>query len=192
MALPEKEFFAVYRGLAGGPVPRPGRPVARAGELLDRVLDHPRIRERLLHERVFRRWPEIVGEGMLDKCRPLRIKRYTLYLEVKNSSWAHQFIYLQEQIITRINRLAGVVLVTAIHCRVARGGRLGKTPGGRRETKSKGCRELFAVDEVAAWERPIRERVKDPELAALLCRMRRHCEARKRFLGSGRRQKKRS
>jgi len=187
----DKDFFAVYRGRAGGPPLRPGRPVARAGEVLGRVLDHPKVRERLLHDRIFRYWAKIVGEGMLDKCRPLKIKRHTLYLEVKNSSWAHQLIYLQEEIIERVNRLAGVILVNAIHCRVARGGRLGK-PEKRPQHSSgrKQCRELFAAEQVAAWERPIRDRVGNPELAEILCRMRRHCEARKRFFQARRARKK--
>jgi hypothetical protein len=187
----DKEFFAVYSGRAGGAPLRPGRRVARAGEVMDRVLDHPKIRERLLHDRVFRRWPQIVGPGMLDKCRPVKIKRHTLYLEVKNSSWAHQLIYLQEEIISRVNRLAGVALISAIHCRVARGGRLGRTSDkSSLRNRRPESRELFAADEIAAWEGPIRARVKDPELAELLCRMRRHCEARKRYLSPARRRGK--
>ncbi|NPA25709.1 MAG: DUF721 domain-containing protein [Deltaproteobacteria bacterium] len=165
-----------------GGVPR-NLPAVAVGELLEKVLDNPKVRERLLHDRVFSQWRRIVGPGLLDKCRPVRIKRHILYIEVKNSSWAHQLIYMQEEIINRVNRLVGVVLITGIHCRAVKGGKLASL--SERGEKNRGRPDfssLVSEAEEEEWRSQICARVSDRDLAELLLRMRCSCEGRRRFL----------
>lgn len=169
-------------GRKAGAAPR-NRPAVAVGELLDRVLDNPKVRERLLHDRVFSQWRRIVGPGLLDKCRPVRIKRHILYIEVKNSSWAHQLIYMQEEIVNRVNRLVGVVLIAGIHCRAVRGRKLAALSERDGENRRRpDFSSLVCEAEAEAWRRQIRERVSDHDLAELLLRMRCSCEGRRRFL----------
>jgi hypothetical protein len=149
------------------------RPVS-VGSLVEKVLSHPRLQRRFLQEKVFRDWEKVVGEGLLNKCRPLRIKGETLQLEVKSSAWAHQLIYEQEEIVSRVNALAGEMLVTGIHCRIARGGRL-PPPQSKAERVSAAPIDYAALvgeQERERWRREIAGRIKDPELAEILLRLR--------------------
>ncbi len=155
--------------------------------LVERVLNRPGLRTRYLREKLFRQWEKVVGAGLLDKCRPLKIRGGILYLEVKSNAWAHQLIYEQECIITRVNELVGELLVTGIHCRIARGGRLGELSA---QTAAAGAVPSpdYAVwvsdEERKRWEEELAARVGDPELRELLLHLRCRCVGRQRCFGA--------
>ncbi|HDS15770.1 MAG TPA: DUF721 domain-containing protein [Proteobacteria bacterium] len=153
------------------------------GTLVDGVLSSPKLKERLLHEDVFRQWRKVVGGGLVDKCQPVRIKHHTLYIEVKSSAWAHQLIYMQEEIIKRVNELVGKFLIATIHCRAVRTQdqfSIGARPAPREKPP---LAALVSEAEADAWRRETETRVKDPELVEVLCRMRRHAVFRQRLAG---------
>ncbi|MBN2706075.1 MAG: DUF721 domain-containing protein [Deltaproteobacteria bacterium] len=153
------------------------------GTLVEGVLSSPKLKERLLHEDVFRQWRKVVGGGLVDKCQPVRIKHHTLYIEVKSSAWAHQLIYMQEEIIKRVNELVGKLLIATIHCRAVRAKdpfSTGATPTLREKPY---LEALVSEVEQEAWRRETETRVKDPELVEVLCRMRRHAVFRQRLAG---------
>jgi len=151
-------------------------------EIIGGVLDVRPLKMRLLHEDIFRQWQKIVGKGLVDKCQPRRIKGHTLHLDVVSSSWAHQLIYLQEEIISRVNKLAGTLLIASIHCRAVK----------KRELKIVNgdggfAAQIFSVDlvseaETEKWQNEIAAEVKDPDLCRLLSRMRCHSEIKRRAL----------
>ncbi len=155
--------------------------VVAVGDVVGRVLDAPRLRERLLHEEIFRQWRKVVGGGLIDKCQPTKIKRHTLYIDVKSSSWAHQLIYLQEEIINRVNNLAGVTLIAAIHCRAVKAGQLKTVSGSAEKGEKLLSGSLVSEAEELVWRKETETSVKDPELLEIICRMRCHCEARRRL-----------
>lgn len=160
---------------------RRNQPVLAIGEVVGPILDTPKLRQRLLHEDIFRQWYKIVGSGLIDKCQPLHIKRNILYIAVKSSSWAHQLIYMQEEIINRVNELAGATLIASIHCRAVKG-KLLKTSGRAAETSKKlQLGSLVSEAEEMAWRKQTEILVKDTELVELICRMRCHCETRQRL-----------
>ncbi len=149
-------------------------------EIVGGVLDTRRLKMRLLHEDIFRQWQKIVGKGLVDKCQPSRIKGHTLHLDVTSSSWAHQLIYLQEEIISRVNKLAGTLLIASIHCRAVKKKELKIV---NPETKS--VDQVFPVGlvseaETRKWQSEIATQIKDPDLCALLSRMRCHSEIKRR------------
>ena len=170
----QPEFFSAKRS-------RRKQPVVAVGEVVGSILDTPKLRQRLLHEDIFRQWRKIVGGGLMDKCQPLRIKRNILYINVKNSSWAHQLIYMQEEIISRVNELAGVTLIASIHCRAVKAGQLKMVSG----TAGKGGKvqpcSLVTEAEELEWRKETETLVNDPELVEILCRLRCHCETRHRM-----------
>ena len=151
-------------------------------DLVGGVLDTRQLKMRLLHEDIFRQWRKVVGKGLLDKCQPRRIKGHTLHLDVVSSSWAHQLIYIQEEIINRVNRLAGTLLIASIHCRAVKRGKL-VVGSPTVETEAKVLpTSLVSEAEEQRWLREVEVTVKDPELCALLSQMRCHSEIRKRAL----------
>ena len=158
--------------------------VVAVGEIVGGLLDTPQLRERLLHEEIFRQWRKIVGGGLLDKCQPNRIKRNILYIDVKSSSWAHQLIYLQEEIISRVNSLAGMTLIAAIHCRAVKAGPFNNRQSvGREWCRNMLSGALVSEAEELVWREQTEAVVKDPELVEIICRMRLNCEARQRLWG---------
>lgn len=149
-------------------------------DIVGGVLDTRQLKMRLLHEDIFRQWQKIVGKGLVDKCQPRRIKGHTLHLDVSSSSWAHQLIYLQEEIISRVNRLAGTLLVASIHCRAVKKHELCKVNYDPEPATQILPDDLISEAETQKWQREIAAQVKDPELCALLSQMRCHSEIKRR------------
>ncbi len=179
------KFFrpTLTKGQKRGQKLRRKQKVVAVGDVVGGLLDTPQLRERLLHEEIFRQWRKIVGGGLLDKCQPTRIKRNILYIDVKSSSWAHQLIYLQEEIISRVNEFAGMTLIASIHCRAVKTGQL-KTASGSIARGAEILPEtLVSEAEEQTWRKQSEALVKDSELVDILCRMRLNCETRQRLWG---------
>ena len=149
-------------------------------EIVGGVLDTRRLKMRLLHEDIFRQWQKIVGKGLVDKCQPRRIKGHTLHLDVISSSWAHQLIYLQEEIISRVNKLSGTLLIASIHCRAVKKRELEIVNYELKPAIPVLPGNLVSEAETKKWQREIAAQVKDPDLCALLSRMRCHSEIKRR------------
>ena len=159
---------------------RRNKQAVAVAEIVGGVLDSRRLKMRLLHEDIFRQWQKIVGKGLVDKCQPRRIKGHTLHLDVSSSSWAHQLIYLQEEIISRVNKLAGTLLIASIHCRAVKKNELKKVDSDTGATVQVLRADLVSEAETRKWQSEIAAEVKDPDLCALLSRMRCHSEIKRR------------
>ncbi len=59
-----------------------------------------RINEKL----VIVHWKEIVGDELIKYTNPSYIKNGILFIDVKNSMWAHHLTFLKRDIIDKINR----------------------------------------------------------------------------------------
>ncbi|MEA3332926.1 MAG: DUF721 domain-containing protein [Pseudomonadota bacterium] len=156
--------------------------VVMVGEVVGPILNTPKLRLRLMHEKIFRQWRKIVGGGLLDKCQPTRIKRGILYIDVKNSSWAHQLIYMQEEIITRVNELAGAILISSVHCRAVKAGKLKKVAVTTKKDGVLQSGALVSAVEEQNWRQETETRVSDPELVEIICQMRVHSAIRQRMM----------
>jgi hypothetical protein len=161
---------------------RSNKQAVAVAEILGGVLEARPLKMRLMHEDVFRQWQKIVGKGLVDKCQPRRIKGHTLYLDVVSSSWAHQLIYLQEEIISRVNKLAGTLLIASIHCRAVKKSELKKVDSDTGPTVQVLRADLVSEAETRKWQSEIAAEVKDPDLCRLLSRMRCHSEIKRRAL----------
>jgi hypothetical protein len=125
------------RPLPAGWRPLPGTPVApaRVGDSLDRVLRHLGMPASVAGvEVVFERWPEVVGEAMAARTRPLTIDGETLVVGCDEPALATHVRFLEPQLITRLRELAGERRVTRVEVRVERTGGRRRPPyrGGRR------------------------------------------------------------
>ena len=179
-----EKFFRSFRPTLtkGQKLRRKQQPVVAVSDVVGPILNTPKLRLRLMHENIFRQWRKIVGGGLLDKCQPTRIKRGILYIDVKSSSWAHQLIYMQEEIITRVNELVGALLISSIHCRAVKVGKLKKAgrPAEKAEKLESGA--LVSETEELDWRQETETRVSDPELVEIICQMRVHSAIRQRMM----------
>jgi hypothetical protein len=97
-----------------GPGPRP------VSEALDRVLRGLGAPSSSGISTVFDRWPEVVGDAMAARTRPLRLERGRLVLGVDEPATATHVRYLEPQLLARLGELLGEDRITAIELRVGK------------------------------------------------------------------------
>ena len=68
---------------------------------------------------VFARWEDAVGEGIASHARPVRLSDGVLVVEVDEPGWATQLRFLEADLLTRIQAVAGPG-VTRLDIRVRR------------------------------------------------------------------------
>jgi hypothetical protein len=98
-----------------GPGPRP------IGESLDRVMRGLGAPSASGVHLVFDRWPEVVGESLAARTRPLRIEGERLVLAVDEPAMATHVRFLQAELLARLAELLGPGRVTALDLRVGPG-----------------------------------------------------------------------
>lgn len=84
------------------------------GEILESLKTSTKLGLHLDEAKIWERWPEIAGDTLMPRGRPLRIKDGCLTIEVESAVWMHKYAYSKKKIIDRINRLTGESLVTDV------------------------------------------------------------------------------
>ncbi len=138
------------------------RPV---GDLLVRAV--PQLGDRLLAERIRRRWSSIVGADVARRTRPRALTGGTLEIIVDNSPWLHELTLRASEFERRLQaEIPGVQAV-----RFVLGSLTDDTPGAARESQARArhevtltAHELAEIDETVS---PIR----DPALADTVRRL---------------------
>jgi hypothetical protein len=106
----------------------------RLGDGLDRVLARLGVPATVTGvEVVFERWPEVVGEAMAARTRPLTIDRQTLVVSCDEPAVATHVRFLEAQLVARLGELAGERRITRVEVRVERTGVRARPP--RRGTR---------------------------------------------------------
>ncbi len=59
-------------------------------------------------------WPEIVGKGIAEHVKALRIENKILFLYSENPSWSNQLMYMKMDIISKVNHYMGVRIIEDI------------------------------------------------------------------------------
>mgnify|MGYP001284027058 CR=1 FL=1 len=70
--------------------------------LVDLGLDH-----KLIEYRARQVWDEAVGPALAGQGRPLRVHNGRMEVAVPSAVWRNQLSFMKQDIITRINELAG-------------------------------------------------------------------------------------
>ena len=93
--------------------PPAGDPVA-LGSLLDGVLADLGAAEKLTECRALLAWEAAAGEALAAQARPLRIRKGRLELAVPSAVWRTQVTFARDDLVRRINELAGAAVVREI------------------------------------------------------------------------------
>ena len=64
--------------------------------------------------KLWKRWPEFVGETMAQVCEPVGYKNGTLYVWVKNSTWMQQMVFMRDPLRATINKKLEIQYVNEI------------------------------------------------------------------------------
>ena len=97
------------------------RPIGESLDRLTRSLGGPGA---ATLSAVFARWDDIVGAQIAAHARPLTLADGTLVIAVDEPIWRTQLAYLEVELLSRLDDVVGVGVVTAVQLRV-------RGPGGR-------------------------------------------------------------
>ncbi|PWU15546.1 MAG: DUF721 domain-containing protein [Bdellovibrio sp.] len=67
-----------------------------------------------LRWKLWKQWPEIVGATVAEFTEPVGLRRGTLVLWVRNSSWLQQLVFLKDQIKGSVNKKLGSPVIKNI------------------------------------------------------------------------------
>lgn len=107
------------------PLPGEGRGPRRLVEGVDRVLAGLGAPDTRGVAEVFERWNELVGAGMADRTRPVRLSRSRLVVAATDPTAASHLRFLEPQLLDRLAARLGPGRVTGVDVTVER-------PGARR------------------------------------------------------------
>jgi hypothetical protein len=102
------------------PLPGKGPGPQSIGSALDAVMKGLGAPEASGVHLVFDRWPEVVGEALAARTRPLRIDGGKLVLAVDEPAIATHVRFLQAELLVRLEQLLGPGRVTSIDLQVGR------------------------------------------------------------------------
>lgn len=91
----------------------PAEPVA-VGGLLNGVLTELGLADKLRECRALLAWEEAAGPVVAARARPLRIRRGRLELAVPSAVWRTQLSFAKDDLLRRINELAGEAVIREI------------------------------------------------------------------------------
>jgi hypothetical protein len=110
------------------PLPGCSPPPTRLADTLDRVLGRLGAPSRAGIEVVFDRWPDVVGEAMAGRTRPVAIHGEALVVACDEPALATHVRFLEAQLVTRVTELAGSRQIARIEVRVDSAGRRPRPP----------------------------------------------------------------
>ncbi|MCB2212618.1 DUF721 domain-containing protein [bacterium] len=73
-----------------------------------------KVRAALREAELFNRWADIIGEKLAQQAIPERLDRGKLVIQVEDSSWRHQLLYMRRELIGKINQALGSGVVKEI------------------------------------------------------------------------------
>ena len=100
------------------PLPGQGTSPQPLGKALDRVMRGLGAPEASGVHLVFDRWPEVVGEALAGRTKPLRIEGSRLVLAVDEPAMVTHVKFLQPELLNRLEQLLGPGRVTSLDLRV--------------------------------------------------------------------------
>ncbi len=148
----------------------PRKKLSPLGKVLSRSFKSLGIESNFAKQKLLNSWEEVVGKQISSISQPEYFKFRTLFVNVCDSNWIHQLVFLEDNIKEKINQFIGKKLVQKIYFKV------GEFP--ERETKktisNKGGFINF-IDLINANDKMEVEHVidtlKDPELKNILMRI---------------------
>jgi hypothetical protein len=88
--------------------------------LLQESLRGLALGERLRETEIWRIWPEVVGPGLVNRARPLRIINGTLTVAVSSAPWMQELRFMTGLIKDKLNSRLGAEVVRAIVLKAGR------------------------------------------------------------------------
>ncbi len=141
----------------------------RIGEIISRVMTREVYEKRSRQGPIYDLWPQMVGELLAQKCRPVAVQRGVLVVQVDDSVWMHELQIQKYQILQRIWELVGEDEVSDIRW-TAKGYRPLRPRRASRSTSPGRPPRPLTQDE-GAWIEAVAAQVEDEELGGIVRRV---------------------
>lgn len=73
-------------------------------KVLEKTLQSLNLTHKIKEKKVLNIWPEVIGDKLKKYTKASYINQGTLFITVNNSTWAHQLLFLKEDLISRLNQ----------------------------------------------------------------------------------------
>lgn len=149
--------------------------VRSAKEAITAALGFHGITDEVRARRVLTEWAELVGPKIASRTRPDGVYERVLVVEVASSAWLHELTLLRAQILAGLHaRLGEPRLFDELKLKLAGQSRRDSLQPPRSRTRAQPARPTGKPATGAAREQIARdvERIIDPELRALIARVR--------------------
>ncbi len=84
------------------------------GEVLFSILKKRGMTSKIEERKLQKLWPEAVGSQIASQTQPDSLRNGTLFVKTVSSVWVQQLHFMKEQILARLNELAGKALIQEI------------------------------------------------------------------------------
>ncbi len=85
------------------------------GEILFPILKRRGLAAKLEENALLKLWPKAVGQQIALQTQPDCLKNRTLFVKTTSSVWVQQLHFMKEEILQKLNELAGKFAVKDIH-----------------------------------------------------------------------------
>ncbi|MBM7624297.1 DUF721 domain-containing protein [Sporohalobacter salinus] len=72
--------------------------------VLEKTLQDLSLSHKIKEQQVLNIWPKVIGDKVKKHTKASYINQGTLFVTVDNSTWAHQLLFLKEDLISRLNQ----------------------------------------------------------------------------------------
>lgn len=146
-----------------------GNWLERIGEIISRVMTREGYEKRSRQGPIYDLWPQMVGELLAEKCRPIAIQKGVLVVQVDDSVWMHELQIQKYQILERLWELVGEEEVSDIRW-TAKGYRPPRPRHSPRSLSPKRPPRPLTQEE-GAWIEAVAAQVEDGELGNIVRRV---------------------
>lgn len=81
------------------------------GQALKQLINDLGIENEVILHQAVQLWPEVVGKKIANISRAERIDGNILFVKVTNDSWRNELVFLKKDIIERLNKRIGKIVV---------------------------------------------------------------------------------
>ncbi|MBA7616584.1 MAG: DUF721 domain-containing protein [Candidatus Cloacimonadota bacterium] len=86
----------------------------KVSNILDKVMKNLGLSKRYNEQKSILFWDEVVGQRISEKTKPLYAKNRKLVVEVENSAWMNELLFLKSEIIEKLNKKTGKWIIEDI------------------------------------------------------------------------------
>lgn len=144
-------------------------PLQRLAKILEECFQREGLKEKVREQKVLDAWGSLVGRGVAEVSRPLRVRNRVMHVQVTNSVWLQELQFHKKLIKEKVNGFAGEDFIRDLRFI------LGGATETRCEEENEECTEEKRRRDITSEERGrINEeisRIHDPELKEVLFRV---------------------